>query len=295
MSKQTEKRKIEYIAIDALKEYERNTRTHDAEQVEQLKRSITEFGFTNPVLIDENNVIIAGHGRRSAARELGMKEVPCLRLSGLTESQVKALRIADNQLALNAGWDEEMLRIELADLKTENFDLDLLGFSLDELEQYLEPEKAEQTKVVKDEAPAADNVKRRCKRGEIWQLGEHRLMCGDSTSADDVARLMNGEKADMVFTDMPYGMDLDTDYSSMKSNLDFCKKENLIGGKYAQGKVDDFTPEMVSNIFACFNYVKEMFLFGADYFAELLPNKNDGNFFRKISSRASLGFRLRIG
>lgn len=136
MSKHIEKRKIEYIAIDALKEYERNTRTHDAEQVEQLKRSITEFGFTNPVLIDENNVIIAGHGRRSAARELGMKEVPCLRLSGLTESQVKALRIADNQLALNAGWDEEMLRIELADLKDENFDLDLLGFSLDELEHF---------------------------------------------------------------------------------------------------------------------------------------------------------------
>lgn len=136
MSKQTEKRKIEYIAIDALKEYERNTRTHDAEQVEQLKRSITEFGFTNPVLIDENNVIIAGHGRRSAARELGMKEVPCLRLTGLTESQVKALRIADNQLALNAGWDEEMLRVELADLKTEDFDLDLLGFSMDELEKF---------------------------------------------------------------------------------------------------------------------------------------------------------------
>lgn len=143
MSKQTEKRKIEYIAIDALKEYERNTRTHDAEQVEQLKRSITEFGFTNPVLIDENNVIIAGHGRRSAACELGMKEVPCLRLTGLTEAQIKALRIADNQLALNAGWDEEMLRIELADLKTEDFDLDLLGFSLDELEQYLEPEKSD--------------------------------------------------------------------------------------------------------------------------------------------------------
>lgn len=205
MSKQTEKRKLEYIAIDALKEYERNTRTHSDEQVEQLKRSITAFGFTNPVLIDENNVIIAGHGRRSAARELGMREVPCLRLIGLTEAQKKALRIADNQLALNAGWDEEMLRLELADLKTENFDLDLIGFSLDELQQYL-GEDEEQKEVVEDEAPAADNVKRRCKRGEIWQLGNHRLMCGDSTSADDVARLMDGEKADMVFTDPPYNV-----------------------------------------------------------------------------------------
>ena len=204
MSKQTENRKIEYIAIDALKEYERNTRTHDAEQVEQLKRSITEFGFTNPVLIDENNVIIAGHGRRSAARELGMSEVPCLRLIGLTESQKKALRIADNQLALNAGWDEEMLRIELADLKTENFDIDLIGFSLEELEQYL-GEYEQQKEVVEDEAPAADEVKRRCKRGEIWQLGNHRLMCGDSTSANDVAKLMDGEKADIAFTSPPYG------------------------------------------------------------------------------------------
>lgn len=136
MSKQTEKRKLEYIAIDALKEYERNTRTHSDEQVEQLKRSITAFGFTNPVLIDENNEIIAGHGRRIAAHELGMSEVPCLRLIGLTEAQKKALRIADNQLALNAGWDEEMLRIELADLKTEDFDLDILGFSMEELEKF---------------------------------------------------------------------------------------------------------------------------------------------------------------
>lgn len=278
MSKQTEKRKIEYIAIDALKEYERNTRTHDAEQVEQLKRSITEFGFTNPVLIDENNVIIAGHGRRSAARELGMKEVPCLRLSGLTESQVKALRIADNQLALNAGWDEEMLRIELADLKTEDFDLDLLGFSLDELEQYLEPEKAEQTKVVEDEAPAADNVKRRCKRGEIWQLGEHRLMCGDSTNADDVARLMNGEKADLLLTDPPYGV-----------NIVQCKK---VGGDKPFGtgttkppaaraivKATEYMPikgdESTDTARKSFEIAKEItdtqVIFGGNYFTDFLP------------------------
>ena len=110
------------------------------------------------------------------------------------------------------------------------------------------------------------------------EIHSHRLMCGDSTKVDDVEKLMNGEKADMVFTDMPYGMNLDTDYSSMKNNLDFAKEKNFTGGKkYAQGKVDDFTPEMVNNIFACFNYVKEMFLFGADYFAELLPNKNDGS------------------
>ena len=227
MSKQTEKRKIEYIAIDALKEYERNTRTHSDEQVEQLKRSITAFGFTNPVLIDENNEIIAGHGRRAAARELGMSEVPCLRLIGLTEAQKKALRIADNQLALNAGWDEEMLRIELADLKTENFDLDLLGFSLDELEQYL-GEDEEQKEVVEDESPAADEVKRRCKRGEIWQLGNHRLMCGDSTNADDVARLMDGEKADMVFTDPPYGYNYQSNMRIKTKKFDVLKNDDKV-------------------------------------------------------------------
>lgn len=147
----TEKTKFEHIAISALKEYERNTRTHSEEQVEQLKRSITEFGFTNPVLIDEDNILIAGHGRVTAARQLNMKQVPAIRLIGLTEAQKKALRIADNQLALNAGWDEEMLKIELADLKDENFDLDLLGFSLDELEHFTQEqdidgffEKAEQ-------------------------------------------------------------------------------------------------------------------------------------------------------
>ena len=134
----TEKTKLEYIRLDALKEYERNTRTHSHEQVEQIKRSITEFGFTNPVLVDEDNVLIAGHGRTTAARALGMKEVPAIRLKNLTEAQRKALRIADNQLALNAGWDEELLRVELAELKTEDFDLDLCGFNTDELTHYLQ-------------------------------------------------------------------------------------------------------------------------------------------------------------
>lgn len=136
-----DKRKLEYIALDDLKAYERNTRTHSEEQIVQLKNSITEFGFTNPILIDEDNVIIAGHGRSVAARELGMKEVPCLRLTGLSEVQRKALRIADNQLALNAGWDEELLRMELEDIKGEGFDLNVIGFSLDELEEIITGEK----------------------------------------------------------------------------------------------------------------------------------------------------------
>lgn len=195
--------KIEEISIGALKEYGRNTRTHSAEQVEQLKRSITEFGFTNPVLIDEKNVIIAGHGRTRAARELGMEKLPCVRLAGLSEAQKKALRIADNQLALNAGWDEELLKIELAELQAEDFDLDLIGFSDEEIENLLQTPE-EKPEVTEDDFNA-EEAEPRCKRGDIWQLGAHRLMCGDSTDAKSVAKLMNGDRADIAFTSPPYG------------------------------------------------------------------------------------------
>lgn len=196
--------KIEEISIGALKEYGRNTRTHSAEQVEQLKRSITEFGFTNPVLIDEKNVIIAGHGRTRAARELGMEKLPCVRLAGLSDAQKKALRIADNQLALNAGWDEELLKIELAELQAADFDLDLIGFSDEEIENLLQAPE-EKPEVTEDDFNEAESAPR-CKRGEIWQLGAHRLMCGDSTNAADVAKLMDGKKADLVFTEPPYNV-----------------------------------------------------------------------------------------
>lgn len=133
--------KYEVIALDKLQQYENNTRTHSRAQIAQIIDSIKCFGFTNPVLIDEHSVIIAGHGRVAAANKLGMTEVPCIRITGLTEDEVKALRIADNQLALNAGWDEDMLKIELTDLEQDDFDLNLIGFSPDELEQYLELEK----------------------------------------------------------------------------------------------------------------------------------------------------------
>ena len=197
-----EKTKLEYLPLETLKAYERNTRTHSDEQIEQLKNSITEFGFTNPILIDENNVIIAGHGRSVAARSIGLNEVPCIRLKGLTETQRKALRIADNQLALNAGWDEELLRIELEEIKAEDFNLDLIGFSLDELETLLK--EPEDEKVV-EEDNAPEIAPERCHKGDIWQLGNHRLMCGDSTDEKCVEMLMGGERADIAFTSPPYG------------------------------------------------------------------------------------------
>jgi DNA modification methylase len=214
------KLKVEYIALDALKAYERNTRTHSKEQVEQLKASIAEFGFTNPVLIDEDNVLIAGHGRTEAARALGMTEVPAIRIKGLTEAQRNALRIADNSLALNAGWDTEALREELESLKDADFDVGLLGLDALDIDGIDLDELPPPVELVEDEPPAPDEVEVRCKPGEVWQLGDHRLMCGDSTKAEDVSRLMAGEKADLVFTDPPYGMKKEAE-GVLNDNLNF--------------------------------------------------------------------------
>ena len=199
------KQQIEYVETADLIPYARNSRTHSDEQVSQICGSIKEFGFTNPVLIDADGVIIAGHGRTMAAQRLGMKEVPCLRLAHLTEAQKKAYIIADNKLALNAGWDEEMLALELGDLQGLDFDLSLTGFDDDELNALL-AEAVEEGLVDEDEAPPPPEEPV-SKLGDIWQLGSHRVMCGDSTSIDAVDKLMDGNKADMVFTDPPYNID----------------------------------------------------------------------------------------
>jgi site-specific DNA-methyltransferase (adenine-specific) len=198
----TTKLTIEYRKTSELIPYARNSRTHSEEQVAQIAASIQEFGFTNPVLIDEKG-IIAGHGRIMGARKLGMEEVPTITLHGLTESQRKAYIIADNRLALNAGWDDEMLRLEIADLKEDGFDLDLLGFEDDELAA-LEVEIVEgETDPDEVPEPPSDPVS---VLGDVWTLGNHRLMCGDSTSIDAVNKLMDGKKADCLWTDPPYGV-----------------------------------------------------------------------------------------
>lgn len=199
-------KRIELWPLDRLKPYDRNARTHSAEQVAQIAASIVEFGFTNPILVDSNDGIIAGHGRLSAAQELGLKTVPVVVLDHLSERQRKAYILADNQLALNAGWDTDLLRGELQDLAELDFDLSLIGFSDDELAdllpdiEELPPEDADADAV--PELPA-DPIS---KPGDVWLLGKHRVMCGDSTAITDVERLMDGKKADMVFTDPPYGV-----------------------------------------------------------------------------------------
>ena len=183
-----------------------NPRTHSVRQVAQIAASIGEFGWTNPILVGEDQVVIAGHGRLLAARKLGMKEVPVIVLRDLTESQRRALAIADNQLALNAGWDEETLRLELAALREEDFNLDLIGFDDDELARLLAAQDAAEGLTDEDAVPELPEAPV-SRVGDLWILGDHKLLVGDSTNQDDVARLMAREAADLVFIDPPYNVD----------------------------------------------------------------------------------------
>jgi ParB-like chromosome segregation protein Spo0J len=184
---------LEHLDINILVPYARNSRTHSPEQVRQIAASIREFGFTNPVLIDADNGIIAGHGRVMGAQQLGLSQVPCLRLAHLSEAQKRAYVIADNQLALNSGWDEDMLRAELLDLRGDDFDLDLLGFEDEFLDNLLEEEQPENTNDADHVPEAPANPVTRM--GDVWVLGKHRIMCGDSTHADDVSLLLGGGHA----------------------------------------------------------------------------------------------------
>ena len=266
---------VEKVSIEKLIPYARNARTHDEAQVSQIAASIKEFGFNNPILISDDYSIIAGHGRLAAARKLGLAEVPVIKLSHLSDTQRKAYVLADNRLALNAGWDNDLLKLELIELKAEDIDLEMLGFSAEELDGLLNA--LEPTEGLTDEdavpEPPPEPI---TKPGDIWILGKHRLMCGDSTSVDAVDKLMKGQKADMVFTDPPYGMFLDTNYDSMFSND---KNHKKTGNRFdaVKGDHEDFNPEFINTIFATFDYCKEIFLWGADYYVDLIPNRNNGS------------------
>lgn len=274
------KLEVRYVLTAELIPYARNSRTHSDEQVAQIAGSIKEFGFTNPILVDEENGIIAGHGRLRAASILKLSEVPTICLTGLTKAQKKAYVIADNKLALNAGWDTKLLSIELKDLETLDFDLSLLGFDGSELEALLNPE-VDPTEGLTDADAVPENFETRCKPGDLWKLGEHRLLCGDSTNVQHIERLMGGEKADMVFTDPPYGMSLDTDYRTANGpggyrGKDMNRSQGLKHSRIA-GDHDDFSPELIATIFACFSDCPEIFIFGADYFAEHIPDRKHGS------------------
>ncbi len=198
--------RIEIWPADKLVPYDKNPRTHSPEQVSQIAASIAEFGFLNPILVDTTAGIIAGHGRLQAAKQLGLTQVPVVVLDHLTEAQKRAYVIADNKLALNAGWDDDLLRSEMATLAAENFDLPIIGFSDDELTALLADPNVAEGNTDEDAVPEAPETPV-SKPGDLWRLGNHLLLCGDSTVLANVERVLDGALADMVFTDPPYNVD----------------------------------------------------------------------------------------
>ena len=198
--------KIEHIPVDQLVPYVRNARTHSDEQVSQIAGSIAEFGFVNPILVGDDNVIIAGHGRLMAAHKMGLENVPVIYLSHLSEVQRRALVLTDNKLAENAGWDEDLLRLELEDLQAENFDLELTGFDFDEIDRLLNAD-TEPAGNTDDDDISETPEEPISKPGDLWLLGNHRLLCGDATVLGDVERVLDGGLADLTFCDPPYNVD----------------------------------------------------------------------------------------
>lgn len=226
--------KTERRKVSDLTPYARNSRTHSDEQVAQIAASIKEWGFTTPILIDPDGGIIAGHGRLMAAQRLGLEDVPCIIAEGWTEAQKRAYVIADNKLALNAGWDDQMLAVEFGELKELDFDLSLTGFDLDEIGA-LFPDEPTEGLTDEDAVPDAPEQPVTVE-GDVWLLGRHRLMCGDGTSIDAVDRLMGGRKADMVFTDPPYGVNMQRS-GSIKGDASMDEAEAIIAGAISVASV----------------------------------------------------------
>jgi DNA modification methylase len=261
---------IESVALNKIIPYIRNPRKNE-NAIEKVASSIKEFGFRQPIVVDSENVIIAGHTRFEAAKRLGLDVVPIHVADGLTEQQAKAYRIADNRVGQESEWDYDLLKLEMEELDNP----ELTGFDEDELNGILaevgEGMTGEEGLTDPDQVPEAPAIPVTVS-GDLWELGEHRLLCGDATKAENVDRLLGGEKADMVFTDPPYGMGLDTDYSKIKGSLKSIGfKGNTLGNKYAPVIGDDtlFDP---SFLIEYFKTAKEQFWWGADYYIDKLPD-----------------------
>ncbi|HZK00929.1 MAG TPA: ParB N-terminal domain-containing protein, partial [Tissierellaceae bacterium] len=246
------KLKIEYMNIEKLIPYINNPRLNDG-AVDKVASSIKNFGFKNPIIIDKDNEIIAGHTRLKAARKLGLDEVPTIKVEDLTDNQIKAFRIADNKTSEFAEWDFGLLEIEL-----EGLDDEFTGFDIKELDDMF----PDDTEVIEDEFDGEPPENPISKRGDIWQLGRHRLMCGDSTSINDVEKLMNGNKADMVFTDPPYGMNA-------------VSKSGVLSKKYKTDIIGDDDNSIAIKAFELcqrlFKTSKQVW-WGANYYTECLPS-----------------------
>lgn len=273
--------RITELSIDSINPYAKNARIHSDKQIDQVAKSIKTYGFNNPILIDKENTIIAGHCRWHAAKSIGLEKVPTIQLDHLSKKQVKAYIIADNQLALNADWDRSLLESEIQDIFNDDMAMvDTLGFDQDYLKSFLDIEvdskDNEQDKDV-DDVPEIEKNKFDVKLGDVWQLGRHRIMCGDSTIKENIDNLLDGQNIDVVYTDPPYGMNLDVDFSKMKDY--YIKKNN--------GKTKDGTKCLKRNQNS-YNRVigddkpfdanfllgmaKEVFLWGADYYKDTIPN-----------------------
>lgn len=227
-------RKTEYYLADVkdLIPYARNARTHTDAQVAQIAASIKEFGFLNPIIISSDNTILCGHGRVLGAQKLGLEKVPCIKEEYLTEAQKKAYIIADNKLALNAGWDNELLAVEISDLKADSFDVSLLGFDDKELDKLLSLSGED---IVDDDFDVDSELEKPAmtKTGDIWTIGKHRLMCADSTIAENYEKLMDGRKANLVVTDPPYNVNYEGSAGKIKNdNMTNDKFHNFLLGAF---------------------------------------------------------------
>jgi DNA modification methylase len=254
---------IKYLPIESLIPYDGNARTHSDFQLQEIMDSIRDNGWTNPILLDGQNGIVAGHGRLLAAQKLGLKRVPTIDLSFASEAKKAQYIIQDNKLALNAGWDFGILNVQFDFLEDAGLDLIKTGFTIDEILAIRNPEQSNEGHCDPDEVPgfAAEAI---TKLGDIWILGQHRLMCGDSTMIDQVEMLMNGEKADMVFTDPPYGINLETDYVKRYGN----EKSSKASKFYGEDKGIDLNA-IINNPLSINS--NELFIWGADNYPDCLP------------------------
>ncbi|MGI9353440.1 MAG: site-specific DNA-methyltransferase [Rhizobiaceae bacterium] len=303
---------IKYQSISSLRPWERNARTHSRKQIRQLAESIQEFGFTNPVLVDDECSILAGHGRVEAAKLLGIDQVPCVRLSSMTDAQKRAYVIADNKLALNAGWDEELLAEELKALTESDtdFSAELTGFSIAEIDHLIEGSNLEEPgDPADDQCPDLETAPFRCKSGDIWALGEHRLLCGNALDTEAVSQLMAGEKATMVFSDPPYNVPIDghVGNSGKVQHREF----EMASGEMSKNQFTEFLRKSFQNManhsndgaihFQCMDWrhMEEMMTAGHSVYSELKnmivwvkDNGGMGTFYR---SRHELIFAWKVG
>lgn len=302
---------IEMLPIATLRAYRGNARKHSRKQVRQIADSITRFGFTNPVLISDDGEIVAGHGRVMAAKELGLNVVPTVRLSHLTTEERRAYVLADNKLALNAGWDTEILAIELQALIDIDFDVTLTGFSLAEVDLTIDQAREASTSSTDNPAdripePSGTTVIR---LGDLWHLGRHRLLCGDARSQQDIERLMGNEEADLIFTDPPYNVAINGNVGGLGSiqHREFA----FASGEMTAGEFTVFLTATLSNAaaaakdgtiaFVCMDWrhMRELLDAGREAFSELknlcIWNKTNGGMGTFYRSKHELVFVFKVG